>query len=218
MKWFFCIFLLMLLLLCFSNSNIRQRDSFRSTSIAAASIPSHEQVKHIIHIVWGIFDAILMNDNFFSSAVRGGGGALSCNIRGCVHFLLHLFLTPCAHRGIAVYDIWHQSLASAASELWLATNNTARDDFFFTTLDKKLNLLCWCCGRASAEIKLNIDWWDFMRCNFKNWGQSSYSSLDLLMYFFLLSSWARARGWGGFSSIKQLWNEKKINSLSIWRM
>lgn len=185
-------------------------------SIIRTSEAHHSQC---MRNIWCNFDEWQF---LFSSAflpVRGGGGALSCNIRGCIHFLLHLSVaahTPCN------CCLWHlTSKPGIRSQRTLTRHEIAPHEMthFFTTLDEKLNSLCWCCERASAERKLNIDWWDFMRCNFKNWGQSSHSSLDLLMWFFLshilLSAWARAREWGGFSSIKQLWNEKKMNGLSI---
>lgn len=136
MKWFLCI-LCCCCCCVLSNSNIRQRHSFRSTSIATASIPSYEQVKHIIHNVWGIFDAILMNDNFcshlpfspfvvvavLSVAIFEGVYIFYCiffSLRCRAHTVQLLFMT---------FDIKarHPQPANFDSP----RNSTARDDSFF---------------------------------------------------------------------------------------
>lgn len=132
MKWFLCIFC------CCCCCCVSPIPTFVNDTRFALHPSPQPQFHHtnkwsIIHNVWGIFDAILMNDNFCSHLPFSPLVVLSAAIfEGVYIFYCIFFPTPSrTHRGIAVYDIWHQSQASAASELWLATNSTARDDSFF---------------------------------------------------------------------------------------
>lgn len=117
MKWIrfpfrFEIIFILCIFFCYFLSIIRRR-SIHTTHSPSYLNSTIEQVKHIIHNVWNIrcnFDEwqfFLLCSVFCAQLLLFLPSIEDC---GCLNFLLHL--SSRCRRGIAVYDIWHESITT----------------------------------------------------------------------------------------------------------